>query len=102
VLVDRVWPRGVRRDAGRFEEWLPEIAPSVDQRTWCGHDPTRFDAFRRRFLEELRDPARQAVRRRLLALAHDGQRTLLTAAPDLDHSQAAILAEWLTKDRRAR
>jgi uncharacterized protein YeaO (DUF488 family) len=102
VLVDRVWPRGVRRDAGRFDEWLPEIAPSIDLRTWYGHDPARFDEFRQRFLEGLRDPARDPAKRRLRALAHDGHLTLLTAARDLDHSQAVILAEWLKKGRQAR
>ncbi len=95
VLVDRVWPRGVRRDAGRFDEWLPEIAPSTELRKWYGHDPTRFEEFRRRFLDELRDPARADAKRHLRELAHGGHLTLLTAARDLEHSQAAVLAEWL-------
>jgi uncharacterized protein YeaO (DUF488 family) len=102
VLVDRVWPRGVRRDAARFDEWLPEVAPPIDLRKWYGHDPARFDEFRQRLLEELRDPARDAAKRRLRALAHDDHLTLLTAARDLDHSQAVILAQWLKKGRRER
>ena len=95
VLVDRVWPRGVRRDAGRFDEWLPEVGPSNELRKWYGHDTTRFDEFRRRYLDELRDPARADAERRLRELAHGGHLTLLTASRDLEHSQAAVLAEWL-------
>ncbi|HEY7223445.1 MAG TPA: DUF488 family protein [Micromonosporaceae bacterium] len=102
VLVDRVWPRGIRRDAGRFDEWLPEIAPSTDLRKWFGHDPARFDEFRRRFLDELDDPARANAKQRLRDLAHDGHLTLLTAARDLEHSQAAVLAEWLRHHARRR
>jgi uncharacterized protein YeaO (DUF488 family) len=97
VLVDRVWPRGLRRDAGRFDEWLPEIAPSTELRKWYGHDPSRFDEFRRRYLGELADPARASGKRRLRELAHEGRLTLLTAARDLEHSQAAVLAEWLNR-----
>lgn len=97
VLVDRVWPRGIRRDSGQFDEWLPEIAPSTELRKWYGHDPTRFAEFRRRFLAELDDPARASAKRRLRELAHAGPLTLLTAARDLTHSQAAVLAEWLSQ-----
>lgn len=97
VLVDRVWPRGIRRDSGQLDEWLPEIAPSTELRKWYGHDPTRFAEFRRRFLAELDDPARASAKRRLRELAHAGPLTLLTAARDLTHSQAAVLAEWLSQ-----
>lgn len=99
VLVDRVWPRGIRRDAGRFDEWLPQIAPSAALREWYGHDPDRFDEFQRRFLDELDDPARAGVKRHLRELARDGHLTLLTAARDLRHSQAAVLAGWLNHER---
>ncbi len=97
VLVDRVWPRGVRRDAGRFDEWLPEIAPSPELRKWYGHDVERFEEFRRRFLDELEDPARADAKSHLRELAHDGHLTLLTAARDVEHSQAAVLAAWLNR-----
>jgi uncharacterized protein YeaO (DUF488 family) len=76
---------------------LPEIAPSTDLRKWYGHDPERFAEFRRRFLDELRDPARDVAKQRLRELARDGHLTLLTAARDPEHSQAAVLAEWLTE-----
>ena len=102
VLVDRVWPRGVRRDAGRFDEWLRDIAPSTELRKWYGHEPGRFDEFRRRFLAELDDPARATAKERLRELAHDGNLTLLTATRDLEHSEAAVLADWLGHSGRSR
>jgi len=102
VLVDRVWPRGIRKDADRFDEWLPDIAPSTQLRQWYGHDPSRFDEFRHRYLGELESPARADARQRLRALARRGHMTLLTATRDLDHSQAAVLTEWLNTSTRRR
>jgi uncharacterized protein YeaO (DUF488 family) len=99
VLVDRVWPRGIRRDAGRFDEWLPGIAPSTELRRWYGHDPGRFAEFRKRYLAELAEPARAAARRRLRDLARGGNVVLVTATRDVEHSQAAVLAGWLNAGR---
>jgi uncharacterized protein YeaO (DUF488 family) len=95
VLVDRVWPRGIRRDDARFDVWLPEVAPSTELRRWYGHDPRRFAEFRRRYLDELREPGRLAARRQLADLGRRGRITLLTATRDLEHSHAAVLAHWL-------
>jgi uncharacterized protein YeaO (DUF488 family) len=95
VLVDRVWPRGIRRDEGRFDEWLPEIAPSSELRRWYGHDPGRFEEFRRRYLSELDEPGRAEAASHLRDLTVHGGLTLLTATRDAEHSQAAVLAEWL-------
>src|SRR6266702_4299146 len=53
VLVDRVWPRGLRKDAARLDEWAKDLAPSTGLRTWYGHDPAKFGEFRRRYLAEL-------------------------------------------------
>jgi uncharacterized protein YeaO (DUF488 family) len=100
VLVDRVWPRGIRRDAGRFDEWLPEVAPSTTLRQWYAHDPERFDEFRQRYLRELEDPGRAEAAAHLRGLAGHGKLTLLTAARDVDHSQAAVLADWLGRVSR--
>lgn len=102
VLVDRLWPRGMRRDSDRLDEWLPEIASSPELRKWYGHDTTRFDEFQRRFFDELDDPAHAAARQHLQELARDGHLTLLTATRDVDHSQAAILAGWLNRHRKRR
>ncbi|GGX98138.1 DUF488 domain-containing protein [Streptomyces anandii] len=97
VLVDRVWPRGVRKDDAHLDEWLREVAPSSDLRKWYGHEPSRFTEFRRRYLAELRDAGHRQAARHLRDIAAHDRLTLLTATRDVDHSQAAVLAEWLAK-----
>lgn len=95
VLVDRVWPRGLTKDAAHLDEWLKDAAPSTPLRRWYGHRPERFTEFRRRYLAELADPQPAAAIDRLRALAHTTTVTLLSATRDIDHSQAAVLAEKL-------
>lgn len=95
VLVDRIWPRGMRKDAARLDEWAKDVAPSTELRTWYGHDPAKFAEFHRRYLAELQAPAASAALARLRALAADGPVTLLTATRELDLSQAAVLAQVL-------
>ncbi|GAA1539068.1 DUF488 family protein [Dactylosporangium maewongense] len=99
VLVDRVWPRGMRKADAQLDEWLRDVAPSTELRRWYGHEPGRFDEFRRRYLTELREPERQEATEHLRAIAAHDKVTLLTATHDVDHSQAAVLAEWLTGAR---
>lgn len=95
VLVDRLWPRGLRKDDPRVGTWFPDAAPSTALRRWYGHDPARFAEFRRRYLDELADPARREAVGHLRELAARGPLTLLTATRDVAHSQAAVLADWL-------
>ena len=100
VLVDRIWPRGLRKDAARLDEWAKDVAPSKELRTWYQHDPAKFDEFRRRYLAELDEPAASEALARLRALAADGPVTLLTATKELDLSQAAVLAGLLRETQR--
>ena len=87
------WPRGLRKDAIRLDDWAKDAAPSTELRTWYGHDPAKFDEFRRRYLGELAGSTQRAALGRLRALAVAGRPlTLLTATRDVDHSQAAVLA----------
>jgi uncharacterized protein YeaO (DUF488 family) len=95
VLVDRIWPRGLRKDAARLDEWAKDVAPSTELRTWYRHDPAKFGEFRQRYTAELAAPGRREALERLRALAADGPVTLLTATRALDISQAAVLAELL-------
>jgi len=97
VLVDRLWPRGLRKDAAKLDYWTKDIAPSTELRTWYQHDPAKFDEFRSRYLAELSAPQEQAALDRLRALAAAGPVTLLTATRDVDISEAAVLAEFLRK-----
>ena len=99
VLVDRVWPRGVTKSELRLDEWLRDVAPSTRLRSWYGHRLERFAQFRRRYLAELEDPNRAAALDHLRTLLRQGPVTLLTATKDVEHSQAAVLAELLRRGR---
>ncbi|MCW1099764.1 MULTISPECIES: DUF488 domain-containing protein [Streptomyces] len=95
VLVDRLWPRGMSKEKAGLDEWLRDVAPSTDLRRWYHHDPERYDEFRRRYYAELEDSDHEAALERLRALSADAKVTLLTATKDVDHSEAAALAQWL-------
>lgn len=95
VLVDRVWPRGLRKEAARLDEWAKDVAPSTELRRWYGHDPARLEEFRERYAAELADPGRAAALERLRARAAEGPLTLLTATRDVNLSHASILADLL-------
>jgi len=93
VLVDRVWPRGLRKDEARIDEWCKEAAPSTELRKWYAHDPDRFAEFTRRYLVEIEDAERAAALAHLRHLATQGPLTLLTATKQVEISQAAVLAD---------
>jgi uncharacterized protein YeaO (DUF488 family) len=96
VLVDRLWPRGLRREGAPFDQWLKEVAPSTELRKWYAHDPGRFGTFTRRYQDELkRPPASEAVGG-LQARAKDARVVLVTATKDVEHSAAAVLQRYLT------
>lgn len=95
VLVDRMWPRGVRKDAADFDEWAKDVAPSAELRIWYRHDPARFDEFRRLYAAELASPRKRQGFLKLRSRASSGPLTLLTATRELNLSQAAVLAELL-------
>ncbi len=102
ILVDRLWPRGLRKEAAALDLWLKDVAPSAELRTWFGHDPARWIEFGRRYRAELKsnDPAVE----HLAGLANNGRVTLLYAAHDTAHNQAIVLAGYLhdyLKNRRA-
>jgi uncharacterized protein YeaO (DUF488 family) len=95
VLIDRLWPRWVSRQNAKLDEWVKELAPSRELRQWFGHEPARFQEFRRRYIAELRDerPRLTALRRR----ARAGKLTLVYSARDTDHNDAVVLAEILSR-----
>jgi uncharacterized protein YeaO (DUF488 family) len=95
VLVDRIWPRGLRKDAARLDLWAKDVAPSTELRKWYGHDPAKFGDFRRRYLGELSGAEQREALGRLRAQASAGPLTLLTATKAVDISQAAVLAQVL-------
>lgn len=97
VLVDRLWPRGIRKDAAGVDEWRVDVAPSTELRRWYGHKPERFAEFSERYLAELRGGGAGQSLDRLAELARDGPVTLLTATKDLAHSNAAVLAAEISR-----
>lgn len=96
VLVDRIWPRGLKKQDARLDEWCKAVAPSAELRTWYGHDPNRFDEFTACYRAELEEPERAAALEHLRDLASQGPLTLLTASRRSDISQATVLAELLS------
>jgi len=92
VLVDRLWPRGVSREAAAIDFWVRDLAPSDELRRSFAHDPERFDEFRRRYLAELRENG-EALKD--LAARTEGTLTLLFAARDVERNNAVVLAEAL-------
>jgi uncharacterized protein YeaO (DUF488 family) len=90
VLIDRLWPRGVAKEKARIDEWAHDLAPSDDLRRWFGHRPERFEQFAHRYTGELRGHQDHisALRRR----GRNGTVTLVYAARDSEHSNAAVLA----------
>jgi uncharacterized protein YeaO (DUF488 family) len=98
-LVERLWPRGIKKEELRLSEWLKDIAPSPALRTWYAHDVQKFPEFRQRYRNEL-ELHRDLVDR-LTREAQSAQVTLLFAARDSEHSSAAILREFIeTRIRR--
>jgi uncharacterized protein YeaO (DUF488 family) len=89
VLVDRLWPRGVSKAEAKLDDWLKDIAPSAGLRKWFGHEPARWDEFRRRYREELKQhgPLLRELRRQ----ARNGPLTLVYAAKDEAHNEAVVL-----------
>jgi len=93
ILVDRLWPRGLKQADAAIDRWMKEAAPSTELRKWFGHAPERWPQFRRRYAEELR--GREALLDELRALARAGPVTLLYAARDSEHNDAVALREVL-------
>jgi len=98
VLIDRIWPRGVSGEDAQLNEWARELAPSTELRRWFGHDPAKFDEFRRRYRAELAE--REEKLRDLRRRGRQGTLTLVYAARDTEHNDAVVLAELLRRRTR--
>ncbi|HXD36649.1 MAG TPA: DUF488 domain-containing protein [Rhodanobacter sp.] len=101
VLIDRLWPRGLKKEAVAMDVWAKELAPSTELRQWFGHDPARWDEFRQRYAAELADSADvwQALARR----SAKEPVTLLYGARDEEHNDAvalkALMEQWLRRHK---
>lgn len=92
-LVDRLWPRGLKKTAVRINGWLKDVAPSNELRRWFAHDPAKWPEFRRRYFAEL--DAHPEVVQPILDPAACGRVTLLFSASDTEHNNAVALQEYL-------
>ena len=101
VLVDRVWPRGMKKEDAHLDEWLKEISPSTELRKWYSHDPERYEEFAERYRAELSEPEPREALDRLRKRVDGGTVTLLTSVKEeqLDRSHAAVLREELEGTR---
>jgi uncharacterized protein YeaO (DUF488 family) len=93
ILVDRIWPRGMKKEDLRLDGWMKDIAPSTALRKWFGHDPRKWDEFRRRYFDEL-DGRRELVDE-LRKRAEKGRLTLVFGARETRCNHAAALKEYL-------
>lgn len=97
VLVDRVWPRGVSKEKANLDHWIKEIAPSDSLRKWFGHDPEKFDSFKKKYKEELKSGEQKEALDQLKDIykENNGNVVLLYGAKDEKHNQAVVLKEFL-------
>lgn len=96
ILIDRLWPRGLKEADAAIDEWMKDVAPSTTLRKWFGHDPARWPEFRRRYLRELGQHHEEVDR--LRTLARQGPITLVFAARDEAHNDAVVLKGLLLGD----
>lgn len=99
ILIDRLWPRGLKKEDARIDEWMKELAPSSELRKWFDHDPEKWDEFRRRFIEELQ--GKQETLDHVVALAQKGTVTLLFASKEERFNNAVALKEYMEAGRKA-
>jgi uncharacterized protein YeaO (DUF488 family) len=98
ILVDRMWPRGLKKEDLKIDRWLKRLAPSTDLRRWFQHDPNRWEEFRRRYFAEL--DAQPDAWLELAELCGSRTVTLLFAANDREHNNATALREYLQRQGR--
>ena len=95
ILVDRLWPRGLTKEKASIDLWLKDIAPSTELRKWFGHDPEKWNEFRKKYLQELKNNKEQVSI--LYEQLKKGVVTLVYGAKDEEHNEALVLKEWLNR-----
>lgn len=97
ILVDRLWPRGLSKEAAAINEWLKLVSPSNELRVWFGHEPDKFPEFRASYIKELAETEKAAALKRLAVKAAGENVTLIYGAKDREHNHAVVLAELIGK-----
>ena len=93
ILIDRLWPRGIKKENAKIDGWLKEIAPSNELRKWFAHDPAKWQDFKKRYINELKK--KNEIVQGLRAEAKKGTITFLFAAKDVEHNNAVVLKELI-------
>ncbi|MCK9454923.1 MAG: DUF488 domain-containing protein [Sulfurimonas sp.] len=96
ILIDRIWPRGVSKEAAKIDLWFKDISPSTPLRKWFSHDPIKWDKFKERYIEELNNNS-EVVKEFMRLLREHKSVTFVYGAKDTEHSQAPILKEYIEK-----
>lgn len=99
ILVERLWPRGIKKASLKIESWDKDVAPSTELRKWFGHDPTKWNEFRRRYFTELKSIP--SAWHSILDAAHHGTVTLIYSSHDTEHNNAVALKEFLESHLKA-
>ncbi|WP_449355002.1 DUF488 domain-containing protein [Virgibacillus natechei] len=99
VLVDRVWPRGISKEDAKLDHWMKEVGPSNDLRKWFGHDPDKYEEFKKKYKEELESGEQKEELAKLKEITKENDKnvTLLFSAKDEEHNQARVLKEILDR-----
>lgn len=96
LLVDKLWPRGLRSTEAGIDEWVKDLAPSDELRRWFAHKPERWLEFRQRYMRELSVPQKVESLKRIARMVENSEITLVYAAKDTEHNNARVLAEVVT------
>lgn len=95
VLVDRLWPRGIKKSEADIDHWMKDVAPSTELRKWFGHEPEKWAEFQKKYRAELK---KNSALSEIIALSRQGHITLIYAAKDELHNQAVVLKEVIERD----
>lgn len=95
ILIDRLWPRGVKKEEAKIDEWLRDVAPSDELRKWFSHDPSKYQEFKKRYVKELEK--KSELLERIKKEAKKEAVTLLFSAKDTEHNNATALKEILSR-----
>ncbi len=102
ILVDRLWPRGLRAEDAAVDEWLKELSPSDELRRWFNHDPEKWEEFRRRYRKELSSPEKQEILERIAKGAAHSDITLVYGARETEYNNARVLEEIINQAMKHR
>ncbi|VVB77431.1 Uncharacterised protein [uncultured archaeon] len=92
ILVERLWPRGVKKSTQSIDVWMKEVAPSTELRKWFSHEPAKWQRFKEKYFEEIRSNRKVDE---LISLTRSSDVTLVYSAKDTEHNSAIVLAEFL-------